>query len=251
MDIGAANFSVTDYWGGAHECNLTVHLFEPDAGAAAKLRDLPSVPSVTLNVHEIALASSARRLQLHLCRKREVSSALKPNRALLDQFPHSSRFDVEMTVEVDALPLDSILPGIPVDFIKLDVQGFELDVLHGAELTLEGALGLQVEVEFQEIYQNQPLFHEVDCFLQSRGFEFFDFKTIYRYDRMTYPKPKGQALAADAIYLSTRPPSRFNVSQEEFIAKARIISIEQNIPEIFDFFISRLSSPGYTGSNYG
>jgi FkbM family methyltransferase len=59
----------------------------------------------------------------------------------------------------------------PPDLLKLDVQGFELEVLLGAEECLAQAKALIVEVSFLEFYQGQCLFSEVCAFLHQRGFE--------------------------------------------------------------------------------
>ena len=46
--------------------------------------------------------------------------------------------------------------------------------------TLNRAIfGVEVEVEFIEMYQDQPLFNEVDSFMRERGFYLFDLKLYY------------------------------------------------------------------------
>ena len=53
-----------------------------------------------------------------------------------------------------------------VDFIKLDTQGSELDILHGAGSLLDNCSGLQLEVMFSPLYEGQPLFADVDAYLR-------------------------------------------------------------------------------------
>ena len=44
----------------------------------------------------------------------------------------------------------------------------------------ENIIGLQVEVEFKEIYNNQPLFAEVDLYIRKIfGLELFDIRKVY------------------------------------------------------------------------
>jgi FkbM family methyltransferase len=45
-----------------------------------------------------------------------------------------------------------------IDFLKLDTQGAELDVLRGGEQSLSPVRALEIEVEFNPIYIGQPLF---------------------------------------------------------------------------------------------
>ena len=55
--------------------------------------------------------------------------------------------------------------------IKIDVQGFELEVLKGAEKILAKTNYLILEVSETEIYQNQPLSSEIITFLEDRNFK--------------------------------------------------------------------------------
>jgi FkbM family methyltransferase len=70
--------------------------------------------------------------------------------------------------------LDSVLlevgRGARNPFIKIDTQGYELEVLLGAQKTLKGAVALEVELSFVELYQGQPLFFDVARYLYENGF---------------------------------------------------------------------------------
>lgn len=79
------------------------------------------------------------------------------------------------TVEVrtlDSFMEDSTIPQ--PDMIKADVQGFEMEVLKGAEKCLENTELLLLEVSYRRVYQNGPLAHEVISYVGSRGFRIFD-----------------------------------------------------------------------------
>jgi hypothetical protein len=72
------------------------------------------------------------------------------------------------TVSLDDWHRDNDLPG--VEFLELDTQGSELDILQGSKhLLTSSVLGLQVEVELFPMYKDQPLFSDVDSYLQRRG----------------------------------------------------------------------------------
>ena len=66
-----------------------------------------------------------------------------------------------------------------VDFIKIDTQGSELSILKGSTDSLKNAIGLEIEVEFVDIYENQPLFNEVDSFVRKMDFELLQLTTYF------------------------------------------------------------------------
>lgn len=77
-------------------------------------------------------------------------------------------------VAVPVVSLDHLVTveGLPIpDLIKLDVQGFELSVLKGAESVLQKAKWVLSEVSFRRFYDGQVLFSELAAFLGARGFE--------------------------------------------------------------------------------
>jgi len=71
------------------------------------------------------------------------------------------RFD--HVVDELARPDDSI-------FVKLDVQGFELPVLRGAEHGLARVQGMEIELSLAPLYHRQALVGEVIDYLEKRGF---------------------------------------------------------------------------------
>jgi hypothetical protein len=73
-------------------------------------------------------------------------------------------------VETDLL--DNYTKDIDViDFLKLDTQGSEYEVLKGGLKTLSKTKNLKVEVEFDQWYKGQKIAPEVDEFITSLGFK--------------------------------------------------------------------------------
>jgi FkbM family methyltransferase len=100
-----------------------------------------------------------------------------------------------------------------VDFIKIDTDGFDYEVLQGSrELAgKSNVLGFAVECQFHGLVHDQAnVFSNVDTLLRKLGFSLFDME-IQRYSRAVlparfwFPTPSstvtGQALWADVIYL--------------------------------------------------
>ncbi len=78
--------------------------------------------------------------------------------------------------EVRCTTLDQVLtslsPPISFDFMKIDAQGAEFQILKGGEAFLENhCLGLQLELFNIPLYKGIALLPEVESYLASKGFE--------------------------------------------------------------------------------
>jgi FkbM family methyltransferase len=194
IDVGAANGLVCEHWFPFKEC-IDLVMFEPDKRSYKELKEAGAL------VFNTALGEKSEMRELYLARKPEVSSIYKPNRSFLDLFPNSERWDTLDVVPVELKSLNELEGEIgQVDFIKLDVQGAELDILRGSNCVLNDVLALEVEVEFLELYKGQPLFGDVCEYLSDHGIQFFDFVTLYRYGRKELNR-KGQCVFADALFM--------------------------------------------------
>lgn len=102
-----------------------------------------------------------------------TSSLMEPTEEQLKHFPQAQTSEV---IEVQVSTLDRMLTSHLHNaerlLLKIDVQGFEKEVLLGASKTLERVSLIYVELTFVEYYQGQPLFDEVYRYLVGCGFEF-------------------------------------------------------------------------------
>jgi FkbM family methyltransferase len=139
---------------------------------------------------------------LNLCNDPRQTSVFQPNMDLLSRYPFINNYQVESQVTLECSTLDQIFgpSDSNIDFIKLDVQGSELPILSAGLKTLEKVLALEVEVEFRQMYKDQPLFSDVFDFLTGHGFEFLDFVHINRWERSAFTG-LGQATFADAVFI--------------------------------------------------
>jgi FkbM family methyltransferase len=106
-------------------------------------------------------------------------------------------------VEVQATTLNKLIENkeVPIpDFLSMDVQGGELDVMKGSTDAFESdLLGVCTEVEFQELYEGQPLFADQDTFLRQYEFSLYEFYNVERW----YPgliMGQGAFTVAEAVY---------------------------------------------------
>jgi FkbM family methyltransferase len=218
LDVGAR--------GGPHpvwhtyENQVEILGFEPDPGEYEALKGSVSEGDGSAEsgprhiYYPIALGLNKGRKTLYITGDPNNSSLLRPNRELMDRFHGASRTRIVSETEVETVDVDSFVEEediSSIDFIKLDVQGTELDVLQGATSVLSrSVLGLSVEVEFLPMYLGQPLFCSVDGFLKTLGFELFNLNVI-KWRRKTlgsdhHPQRReGQVAWAEALYLRDLP----------------------------------------------
>jgi len=96
----------------------------------------------------------------------------------------------------------------PPDFLSLDTEGTEYEILQGAQQTIRSnVLGLILEVVFHPIRKNQKLFGDVTKLLADQGFHFVKFHSLHSH-QMASPfrspvglRGEGFQLFADALYL--------------------------------------------------
>ena len=149
------------------------------------------------------------------------------------------KIDYTKTIDVDLKTIDSLALE-RVDFIKIDVQGGELSVLKGAARTLSSTLGVEAEVEFIPMYDEQPLFGEISEFLTKYDFEFIDFTTIGRWERQSF-NGSGQAVYGDALFLkSPETVLRNHRTIEQLSNYLKILLVYYRF-DLIDFVIYKLS----------
>lgn len=199
LDVGAAG-GIHDRWRNLGS-SVRAILFEPDIEEYEKLVAENSESSIIINS---ALAEKQKSVDFNICQKQQVSSIYKPNKPLLDKYEDSERFNVQKTISMEANSIDNLLlkENInEIDFIKIDTQGSELDILKGATNFYTNLIGIEVEVEFIELYHCQPLFSEVNNFIESQGFKLIDLKRYFwKRKSKNYSVKKGQLIFGDALY---------------------------------------------------
>jgi FkbM family methyltransferase len=228
IDVGASG-GVHPRWPKFTSCYKAL-LFEPDPREAIILK---SRNKENLTVIESALSDSEKTIDFHLCKKQQVSSIYLPNFELVNKFPDPERYEVLRSIKMKADSLDNQLQKNNIkdtDFIKLDTQGSELSILQGGVNTLKNVIGVEIEVEFIELYQKQPMFCEVDSFMRNNGFQLFDLRRYYwrtKEEDNYYGNQKGQLVFGEALYF--KPP-------EEVISAERITS-EKVVRAIFIYLV--------------
>jgi FkbM family methyltransferase len=147
--------------------------FEPNPSLARLLED-KSRHDPKWSVEGCALGGTPGRLKFNIMADSEFSSFLAPRHEEVMLFREKNR--VQEQVEVDVKTLDMVVPklqeryGVKGIYLKLDTQGFDLEVLRGASNSLNQINALQFEAAIRKIYDNMPRYDEVIKYCEHRGF---------------------------------------------------------------------------------
>jgi FkbM family methyltransferase len=173
-----------------------IHCFEPTPAHLETLRKrFHGSPRV--HVHDCGLGSIPGTMTMHINRMQDTNSLLEST--LIGATSDKSCETVgEIEIEIRTLDEECRRLGLgSIDLLKLDVQGFELEVLRGASGLLNDRK-IQViytETYFKPQYHKQPLFWDVGAYLCGFGFSLVDFYDLYYNDK--------QVLWGDAIFRLT------------------------------------------------
>jgi len=247
-DVGA-RWGINEPWESFRDV-VNITSFEPDEEEFASLVENKHSKDM---IYPYALSSGVKTVSYYLTKARGASSIYKPNQELFDNYPDCERVKIEKTVTVETTSLDTLQRDkvlTDIDFIKMDVQGSELNVLKGGvKLLSENILGVEVEVLFQPLYEGQPFFSDIDAFIRSRfGLQMQDLRKTY----WKYPEgignggTKGKVIFGDALYF--RSPheilswcERFN--KNEAADKLQMACLMGIVYGYMDYSLCLLSQP--------
>ena len=137
------------------------------------------------------------------------TSLYLPDPRYSERFNNLDGQQLKSVTEVLTTSLDSFVHeeklGAP-DFLKMDIQGAELEVLEGGAKALESLLAIVAEASFVPMYRDQPLYGDLDAHLRDRGFMLHTFlgfggrvmKPLAKKGMANYPV---QMLWTDALFV--------------------------------------------------
>lgn len=200
--VGARGYGVSFYVPPpfAHEVVHVLYEADPDAVEQLRRDDTSTSSKMLIEKHVLPYALGRQRgtANLNVTANPYASSLLPPNpefgryhceiRIELATYdvPYAEMLEVVKQVPLEVHALDQLFAEskIPVgetaDFISIDTQGYELEILEGARQSLgNGTLAMVSEVEFLPMYVGQPLFEDILRFMRSQGFFYAGLTTQY------------------------------------------------------------------------
>lgn len=207
VDVGSA--------GGVHkrwrpfQPILSTILFEPREGGAAS----GEIGRGRSRTYPVALGERPGNVDLHITALPNMSSFLQPDASVFGRY-RKKGVDAAVvgTEKVPVERLDALAraDGFTPDLLKVDTQGSELLVLKGAEQALRSVVLAEIEVSFFRRYVDQPVFAEIEAWMNARGFFLIELQRLKRYrsaNSLGIRRPlvgtqrSGRVAYADAIFV--------------------------------------------------
>lgn len=142
-----------------------------------------------------ALGNKEEEKIINISQNKDSSSFLKMNDNHLHANPNSIYTGSEKVI---VKKLDSIFNKIKGTsesvFIKLDVQGYEKEVLDGGRDSLKSIKGIQIEMSFEELYEGSFLFDDIRKIIENDGF------TLCLLESGNRNKETGKLLQVDGVF---------------------------------------------------
>jgi FkbM family methyltransferase len=196
VEIGAADGRDTLRLANAN-AKAAVHAFEPYPqsyllllGKAAGHERIRTVNS--------AVSDRVGDAVMHVSNWADASSLLKP-RSTDSSFDTHTRAVATITVKTETLDSYCSTQGITyIDLLKIDAQGAELAILHGAEglLANKSIRLIYTEAHFLEVFEGAARFDKIMTHLADRGFKLHNIYNLAHNQR-------GELAWCDAIFLSS------------------------------------------------
>ena len=150
--------------------NVEIYAFEPVASCYQKLEKISKKP----NFHPLpyALGNQSGEMKINVSSYSPSSSLLKMSNLHKKVFPHTAG---EHKEKIQIRRLDDMASELNIKaplLIKMDVQGYEKEVILGGRMTFAKASAVLTEASFVPLYDGQPLFKEIRSLLGELGFDY-------------------------------------------------------------------------------
>ena len=153
---------------------LKYFLFEPDKKEAERLTRKYTHRKEEVKIIDLALSDHVEKKRLFLFKNRAMSSCCERNPISVAFYGERKReVDIEDQMDVNTTTVDQYCTDndIQLDFIKVDTEGGELQVLQGAKTQLkQNIMGVRCEVSFDRIFEKTSMFPEIHNFILDNGF---------------------------------------------------------------------------------
>ncbi len=193
VDVGAANGVISLKLAEAFP-TATIYSFEPIRRTFETLQQGVKMQPRIITVNK-ALGDCQAEKTMHIAH-RITSSSLFPIESQIGNpyFSEQLKYESDEKIVVSRLD-DELSGGDQVHILKIDVQGYELEVLKGGRQTLSRTFLIVLEMQNHQFYTGAPGYFILDEYLRKSGFELYDIVPSIREEE--------KLLEWDSIYVNT------------------------------------------------
>ena len=134
--------------------------------------------------------------KINISKNSVSSSFLEMENLHLDTNPHSKFIKKE---DVKIISLNEVFikekKSFKNNFLKIDAQGYEKEVLESGENILDNFTGISCEISVQPLYKGEAKFLDIINYLIAKGFEIYSIHNSY------YEINYGQTFSVDIVFL--------------------------------------------------
>jgi FkbM family methyltransferase len=192
-DIGAANGSTARCFAKLRNV-VSVHAFEPIPKSYQNLLSV-SHEFQKINCHNTALGNTKGQQTIYINNLINSSSLLSPTQLFQGEI---QGIEVKEQIEIPIVQLDEYVRDryLPSPhLIKIDVQGYEKEVITGGHKTIKQAKYCFMEMSFQSLYEGSSLFEELYQLMVDMGFRLVGVSSPMR-------GKSGSCLQVDGLFLN-------------------------------------------------
>lgn len=171
--------------------------FEPLSKAWNNLKENSKNDAAWIVAKRAALGNQEGTIEINVSENSQSSSILAMEKSHKSAAPQSEYVSVEQT-EITTLDKFIELNNEVLSesmMLKIDTQGYEMNVLMGAERVLEKIKIVELELSFIELYTGQQLYKEMVEHMEKRQFVLWSVFPVF------CDKDTGRMLQADAIFV--------------------------------------------------
>ncbi len=197
--------------------------FEPEAIECQRLNeklDSASQPWKSIKFLPAALGEQADHRTLNIYKRRGCTSLLEADIEQTSLFSRQDYYELVDAASIDTVPMDQAAEQYGFQdaiYLKIDVEGAELEVLSTARTLLSESLNfIRMEVTFAPVRKKQPLFSDIESFLRPFGFVPLGFVEMHHWrplskvkhpylDNNNLPYSKGQMIHGDVLFWKPMP----------------------------------------------
>ena len=198
IDVGASDGKTVEAWMARYPV-ATIYGIEPLPQSFRLLKNLAEKSGGRVKALNYAVGEKSGMVNMHFHQDHPTSSSLlNSTSGGLEALPVMA---AETVIEVEQTTLDRIF-GVEPELVgpillKMDVQGFEGNVLRGATNLLSSVTYVLTEITVADCYENQCEFDELHNILTAAGFKLMGFSEQFHLE-------DGAPVYADVVYVNKR-----------------------------------------------